>query len=191
MLQRFDQIRLPDSWIVAGCIAQTVWNSACGHAAAFGIKDIDLVYFDPADLSAEAEADHEIRLRRYFRDLPPKLDVKNEARVHLWYERAFGYPIPAYRSTADAIASFPTTATAIGVRWADGKFECCAPFGLDDLFALRVRPNKRQITPEIYTAKVKRWRCVWPQLTFLAWDDCASDSTALLQDRIKEGGKWN
>jgi uncharacterized protein len=142
LLRRFDRIGLPDSWIVAGCIAQTVWNSACGRSAGLGIKDIDLVYFDPADLSAKAEADHEYRLRLHFKDLPVKLDVKNEARVHLWYERAFGYRIPAYRSTADAIVSFPTTATAIGVRGADDKFECCAPFGLGDLFALRVRRRR-------------------------------------------------
>jgi hypothetical protein len=37
-----------------------------------------------------------------------------------------------------------------------GEFECCAPFGLDDLFGLVVRPNKRQITRAIYEAKVER-----------------------------------
>jgi uncharacterized protein len=179
MLQRYDKIGLPDAWIVAGCIAQSVWNSAYGRTEVCGIKDVDLVYFDPSDLSDEAEAAHERRLRLYFGDLPAKLDVKNEARVHLWYERAFGYPIPAYRSAADAIASFPTTATAIGVRWVEGKLECCAPFGLDDLLALRVRPNKRQVTPAIYAAKVNRWRSVWPQLIFLDWDDCDSGSAGL------------
>lgn len=171
ILRRFDDIGLPDAWIVAGCIAQTVWNLACGDAAESGIKDIDIVYFDHAELSAETEVDHERRLADYFSDLPVKLDVKNEARVHLWYEEVFGYPIAPYRSTADAIASFPTTATALGVRWADDKFACCAPFGLEDLFALRVRPNKRQITPAIYAAKVRRWQSIWPELTFLAWDD--------------------
>jgi hypothetical protein len=173
ILQRFDDIGLPDCWIVAGCIAQTVWNVGCGRSGGFGIKDVDLVYFDPADLSAEAETDHEKRIAGYFRDLPVKLDVKNEARVHLWYEQVFGYPIPTYHSTADAIASFPTTATAVGVRKFDRHLECCAPFGLDDLFALRIRPNKRQITEEIYTTKVERWRSIWPHVTFLAWNDTA------------------
>jgi hypothetical protein len=60
---------------------------AGGHSAEFGIKDVDLVYFDPNDLSEETETAHEKRLRAYFRDLPVKLDVKNEARVHLWYDR--------------------------------------------------------------------------------------------------------
>ena len=75
---------------VAGAIAQTVWNLAAGHPAERGIKDADLVYFDAADLSAEAEAAHECRIRERFGDLPCKLDVKNEARVHLWYEARFG-----------------------------------------------------------------------------------------------------
>jgi hypothetical protein len=169
--RRFEAIGLPDSWVVAGCIAQTVWNLACGRVAESGIKDIDIVYFDADDLSAVTEAGHERRLADYFSDLPAKLDVKNQARVHLWYEQTFGYTIAPYRSTADAIASFPTTATAVGVRWAGNKFECCAPFGLEDLFALRVLPNKRQITRTIYAAKVKRWQSIWPELTFVAWDD--------------------
>lgn len=171
ILRRFDGIGLPDCWLVAGCLAQSVWNLAGGHPAGFGIKDADLVYFDAADLSAQSEAAHEERLRAAFGDLPVTLDVKNEARVHLWYERVFGYSISPYRSTADAIASFPTTATALGVRRKDGIFECCAPFGLDDLFALRVRPNKRQITPAIYAGKLERWRPLWPHVTFLAWED--------------------
>jgi uncharacterized protein len=170
-LRRFDCIGLLDAWLVAGCIAQTVWNLACGRAPEFGIKDVDIVYFDPIDVSAEAEASHEERLANYFGDLPVKLDVKNEARVHLWYEETFGHPIAPYRSSADAIASFPTTATAVGVRRVRNKFECYAPFGLDDLFALRVRPNKCQITHAIYAAKVKRWQSMWPELTFLDWDD--------------------
>lgn len=41
----------------------------------------------------------------------------------------------------------------------------------NDLLALTVRPNKRQITPAIYAAKVARWRPLWPHVTFLAWDE--------------------
>jgi uncharacterized protein len=42
--------------------------------------------------------------------------------------------------------------------------------GLEDLFALAVRPNKAQVTAAIYEAKLARWREQWPQLTYLAWD---------------------
>jgi hypothetical protein len=171
ILERFEEIALPDSWLVAGSIAQTIWNLGCGRSAELGLKDVDLIYFDDQDLSFDAEASHERRLRDLFRRLPIKLDVKNEARVHLWYEERFGYAIKPYLSSADAIASFPTTATAVGVRRKRGKLECSAPFGLDDLFGLVVRPNKRQITRPIYEAKVDRWRAIWPRLTFLPWKE--------------------
>lgn len=167
----FDDIGLPDGWLVAGAVAQTVWNHCLGRPPQSGIKDADIVYFDADDISSEAEIRNETRLRERFAHLGLKLDVKNEARVHLWYEEKFGYPITPYRSTADAIGTFPTTATSIGVRWRDARLECCAPHGLDDLFGLIVRPNKIQITPAIYEAKVTRWRAEWPELTFLTWDD--------------------
>jgi hypothetical protein len=171
ILERFDEIAPPDAWLAAGCIAQTIWNLACGQPAELGIKDVDLIYFDDQDLSLGAEAGHERRLRDLFGHLAIKLDVKNEARVHLWYQQRFGYAIEPYRSSADAIATFPTTATAVGVRWIHDEFECCAPFGLADLFGLVVRPNKRQITGAIYDAKAERWRLIWPSLTILPWDE--------------------
>jgi uncharacterized protein len=171
ILERFGEIALPDCWLVAGSVAQTIWNLGCGQPAELGLKDVDLIYFDDHDLSVDAEISHERRLRDLFRCLPIKLDVKNEARVHLWYEERFGYAIRPYLSSADAIATFPTTATAIGVRRIRGKLECCAPFGLDDLFGLAVRPNKRQITRAIYEAKIDRWRSFWPRLTFLPWEE--------------------
>jgi uncharacterized protein len=171
ILERFEEIALPDCWLVAGSVAQTIWNLVFGQPAEFGLKDVDLIYFDPQDLSLEAELGHERRLRDLFRGLPIKLDVKNEARVHLWYEDRFGYTIKPYSSSADAIATFPTTATAVGVRQTCSKLECCAPFGLDDLFGLVVRPNKRQITRSIYEAKVDRWRSLWPWLTYLPWEE--------------------
>jgi hypothetical protein len=174
LLKRFEEIMLPDNWLVAGCIAQTVWNLGCGQPAEYGLKDVDLIYFDEQDLSAATEASHERRLRALFRDLPIKLDVKNEARVYIWYEERFGYAIKPYLSSPDAIATFPTTATAIGVRRMRGEFECCTPFGLDDLFHLVVRPNKRQITRAVYEAKVERWRSIWPRLTILPWDESSS-----------------
>jgi uncharacterized protein len=170
ILGRFEEIGLPDSWLVAGCVAQTNWNLGCKQPADFGLKDIDIIYFDERDLSAETEAKHEKRLRDIFRGLPLKLDIKNEARVHLWYKDRFGYAIKPYSSSADAIATFPTTATSVGIRRVFGKFECCAPYGLADLFGLVVRPNKRQITRAIYEAKIDRWRSIWPDLTYLAWD---------------------
>lgn len=99
------------------------------------------------------------------------IEVTNEARVHLWYEQHFGYGIHPYRSVEEAIGSWPTTATSVGVRYDEiGAFVVRAPYGLDDLFGLIVRPNTRQITKDIYLAKTRRWLDAWPKLTVIPWD---------------------
>lgn len=170
VLRRWPEIGLPNGWLAAGAIAQTVWNLAHQRAPHADIKDIDLVYFDDSDLSADSESGHEARIRRLFADLDVVFDVKNEARVHLWYGEKFGQPIAPYGSIEEAIATFPTTATAIGVRPGRPGLDICAPFGLDDLLGLVVRPNKVQITRAIYEAKIARWRECWPNLKIFGWN---------------------
>ena len=170
IVDRWPAIDLPDCWLVAGCLAQTVWNDAFGLPATHGISDVDLVYFDAGDLSEEAEANHAARVRALFADLGLWLDVKNEARVHLWYAAKFGGTLTPYVSTEDAITTFPTTATAVGVQPRREGLHVFAPYGLSDLLGLIVRPNKKQITQPIYDAKVQRWLARWPDLRVVPWD---------------------
>jgi len=169
ILASWHDVGLPDAWLAAGAIAQSAWNQAHGQSPGYGISDIDLVYFDDGDLSAEAERAHEVRINRRFANAGVPIDAKNEARVHLWYEARFSAAIAPYDSIESAIATFPTTAGAIGVRPGATSLDICAPFGLDDLLNLVVRPNKVQITREIYEAKVARWRELWPELTVIHW----------------------
>lgn len=171
VFQSWDNIKLNDCWLVAGCVAQTVWNEKFDLPSNFGISDIDLVYFDPDDLSAEGEQQHAERIRRHFDDLPVWFDVKNEARVHLWYQEKFGYSIDQYQTIKAAISTFPTTATSVGVRPQAAGLELYTPFGLDDLVGGIVRPNKSQITKEIFDTKVIKWLKNWPDLTIVKWDD--------------------
>ena len=169
MTHRWSAIALPDGWLVAGALAQTVWNSLFGFAPEHGLKDVDIVHFDGADLSEAGEKRHEERVRDQFAGGAARIDVKNEARVHLWYEAKFGSPLPPYRSSTHAIETFPTTATAVGVQLGPSGLSVYAPCGLSDLFSATVRPNKVQITRQIYEAKVARWRKLWPRLTILDW----------------------
>ena len=127
------EIGLPDCWLVSNCPAQTVWNEAFGLPATHGISDVDLVYFDADDLSQEAEASHAERIRALFADLGLWVDVKNEARVHLWYAEKFGVALAPYVSTEDAITTFPTTATALGVPPGAAGLRVFSPYGLSDL----------------------------------------------------------
>lgn len=169
VLDRWESIALPNCWLVAGAVAQTVWNLKLGNPLEHGIRDVDLVYFDQDALDRESELREETRIQSQFGDVAASFDVKNEARVHLWYEERFGYPLEPYRSFEDAIATFPTTATAIGIRPNHGRIEIAAPFGLSDLLDLRVRANKRQVRREVYEAKIGRWRGAWPQLEIIDW----------------------
>jgi hypothetical protein len=163
-------LKLTDYYIGAGCIAQSIWNHSCGLPINYGINDIDFVYFD-YDLSYDKECEVIDNVKGIFGDLPLSIDIKNQARVHLWYENHFGYPIDPYSSLEEAINSWPTTATAIGMRkHANGEWRVYAPFGLNDLFSLIVRANKAQITKEIYEKKVSRWKSNWPTLTVIPWD---------------------
>lgn len=168
LLERAEGLGLASYYIGAGCIAQTVWNVKCGNSPMHGVSDIDFVYFDAHDLSAENEAEVARQAARIAPADTP-LDVKNEARVHLWYARRFGYPIAPYPSLEAAIDTWPSTATAVGVRLVGTRLSVYAPFGLSDLFGLIIRPNKRQVTKEIYEAKAAKWAAKWPSLTVLPW----------------------
>lgn len=160
---------LPDWYFGAGGVAQTVWNLRHGFEPAAGIKDYDLVYFDPSDLSLESERQIEEEVARRLSDHGVALDVKNEARVHLWYAERFGRHLDPYRSTEDAIATWPTTASSVGVRQDGAGFVVCAPFGLADLFALVARPNKTLVTRDVYEEKTARWALRWPRLQVIPW----------------------
>lgn len=168
---RWDAIALPGCWVSGSAIAQTVWNAAFGFPPDHGLADIDLVYFDAADMSERREMREAERVRGLFPDLPLAIDIKNEARVHLWYESKFGYPIPPYRSIEHAITTFPTTASSVAIRPGADYLEIFAPFGLADMFGGMVRANKVQITQDIYEQKARRWHGCWPALTIIGWDD--------------------
>ena len=73
---------LPDAWLVAGCLFQTVWNLRSGNPPEAHIKDYDLFYFDPADLSEAAEAQVNVRVQSCFAGAGITVEAKNQARVH-------------------------------------------------------------------------------------------------------------
>lgn len=171
VLERAPALGLPDAWLTAGVLFQTVWNGLTGRPAGTGIRDADFFYFD-ADTSWAAE-DAVIRAgAELFADLPVPVEIRNEARVHLWYERKFGVPAAPFRDCADAIDSFAAICCCYGIRVGDaGGVEVYAPHGYDDLFGLVVRPNRRLAPRHVYEAKTARWSRQWPELTVLPWED--------------------
>jgi hypothetical protein len=169
IIKKASKTGLPNYYIGAGCITQTVWNYQSGLELSNGISDIDFVYFDNSNLSFEAENTTINHLASMITPYKIKLNIKNQARVHLWYKERFGYDIKPYESIESAINTWPTTATSIGVRIEKDKLIVYAPFGLNDLFGMIVKANKAQITEEIYMTKVQKWIAKWPSLTVIPW----------------------
>ncbi|MGW4567559.1 nucleotidyltransferase family protein [Streptomyces sp. NPDC004561] len=170
VMTRAATLELPGWYVTAGCLFQTVWNVVTGRPPANGIKDYDIFYFDGGDLSWEAE-DAVIKAgREVFAGLPAEVEIRNEARVHLWYEQKFGVPCPAHESTEAAIDRFAATTCCLGVRpEPGGTWRVYAPYGLSDVFDLVVRPNPRLAPREVYETKTARWKEEWPELTVLPW----------------------
>ena len=154
-------------WLVfSGAVYQPVLNHLTGRALDYGIRDYDLAYFDPSDLSYEAE-DRVIRRVRAAFDEPLRsmVEVRNQARVHLWFEAKFGEAYSPLSCTAEALERFTSATFAIGARLEpDDRLHIEAPFGLSDLFTLRVRPNPRRKTAGFARACDNVLRR-WPELT--------------------------
>ncbi|MFD9655939.1 MULTISPECIES: nucleotidyltransferase family protein [Streptomyces] len=174
VLRRAAALDLPGWYLTAGCLFQTVWNVVTDRPPTKGIKDYDLFYFDDGDLSWEAEDEVIKAARKVFAGLPAEVEVRNEARVHLWYERKFGIPCPPHTSTEAAVDCFAATTCCLGVRLeADGRWRVYAPHGLADVFNLVVRPNPVLAPREVYETKAARWQQQWPELTVLEWPTVA------------------
>jgi hypothetical protein len=172
VLTRACALDLPGWYLVAGCLYQTVWNVVTGQPAEAGILDYDLVYFDDSDLSWAAEDAVIAAGSEIFAGLPAPVQIRNQARVHLWYEQKFGRPCPPHTSAEAAIDTYEATTACLGVRLEPGgQWRIYAPHGLSDVFNLVVRPNPVLAPREVYQAKTARWGQQWPQLTVLPWPD--------------------
>ncbi|MEM9147954.1 MAG: nucleotidyltransferase family protein [Pseudomonadota bacterium] len=163
-LERARALGLSQWRLVAGAIYNTVWNRMTGRDPLFGISDLDIAYFDP-DLSYAAE-DREIqRAQQAFPDRPP-VELRNQARVHLWYRSKFGAEFAPLASTDEGLARYLSPAQAVGVRLdADGDLDIAAPFGLEPLFAMRLEPNPGCPGVENFPTKAAQLKALWPELS--------------------------
>ena len=158
-----------DDWrVFSGAVYQSVWNAVTGRPAGYGIRDYDLGYFDP-DVSWEAEDAVIKRVAAAFE--PPfreMVEVRNQARVHLWFEGKFGEPYEALTGTDEALARFVAPAFAVGVRLEpDDAISVAAPFGLEDVFSLTIRPNPDRPLARGWDKAVANATARWPELTIV------------------------
>ena len=99
------------------------------------------------------------------------VEVRNQARVHLWFEQRFGMAYTPLRSADEALTRYASAVHAAGVRLEDDRrLDIVAPFGLDDLFNMIIRPNRALANGPSHEAKGQRAKAIWPEVTVLAWD---------------------
>ncbi len=156
-------LNLPDWWVCAGFVRTKIWDTLHGYQERTPLLDIDVIYYDPADISEAKEKELEAQLRSYDPMIP--WSVKNQARMH------HANNVPPYSSSIDAMSKFPETATALGVTLDhEGNLILSAPCGIHDVINLEVRPtpyfketNERM---QIYKSRVlnKKWTMKWPKV---------------------------
>jgi hypothetical protein len=168
ILARLPALALPDAWLVSGALFQTVWNAKTGLPPGHGIRDHDLFYFDP-DTSYEAEDRAIRRVAAAFADLDAQIELRNQARVHLWYEEKFAVPYPPLACATEGIDRFLMPCAQVGIRPRGASYEIYAPYGFADIDAMIVRPNRMaNFNAARYYEKAERWKALWPALSIVA-----------------------
>ncbi len=116
VLRAVRQAGLPDAWVGAGVLRDLVWGELYGPGFTPGeVHDVDVAFFDPADKSRRRDEQATARLLAAGPGIP--WQARNQAAVHTWYSGKFGgEPVAPLLSVADAVATWPETATAVAVR---------------------------------------------------------------------------
>lgn len=166
-----------DAWVAAGVIRDLVWDERYGTGFdPAEVKDVDVIFFEPDDLSPAREEAVERALRAAAPDVP--WQAKNQAAVHHWYGARFGradtgagpVEVEPLTSIADAVGTFPETATAVACRLGPDGIEVVAPFGLQDLLTGIWQSNPRRVSMEEALARIARKQPAtrWPSVTVVA-----------------------
>jgi hypothetical protein len=155
---------LPDAWIGAGAIRDVVWGQLHGGFDPALIRDVDVAFFDPGDLSPDRDSAAQAELAAAA-EFP--WEASNQAAVHTWFHHYFGgAPVPPLRSVHDAVATWPETASCVAIRSIPDGIEICAPYGLTDLLDGVWRVNPARVTPATSRARLARQRVGerWPRV---------------------------
>ena len=156
----------PPEWLLfSGAVYQRVLNDQTGRPLDYGIKDYDVGYFDASDISYDAE---DVVIRKVAAAFEPPLremvEVRNQARVHVWFQDHFNEPYDPLTSSAEALGRFVSPLFAVGVKLdAADRMTVHAPFGLDDLFAMRLQPNPTRRSPN-YEKIAAAAKARWPEI---------------------------
>jgi uncharacterized protein len=173
LLERLRSLGLPQWRLVAGCLYQTVWNVLTDRPRGTGIKDYDLIYYSDED-SWDAEDTVIRHVAAATRDCVGPVEARNQARVHLWFPERFGCDYPRLANADQSLRYYASIVHAVGVRLEpDGSLDIAAPFGLDDVFAMVIRPNRALVNAASHTSKAQRAKAIWPEVVVEPWEASA------------------
>ncbi|WP_417770573.1 nucleotidyltransferase family protein [Stappia sp.] len=187
VLRAARDLALPDWRLASGAIYQTVWNALTRRPAGHGIKGFDLVYFD-GDTSYEAEDRVIARARPLFTGLPAPVEIRNQARVHLWFGEKHGISCPRLPCTDAALLNYAARTHAVAVRLeVDGRLSMVAPFGLADIFAMRLVPNPVLDNAAAYMEKAVRMKAAWPEIEIVPWPAAETGAAEVAATAVSGG----
>ena len=156
---------LPDAWIGAGAIRDVIWGRRGGRFDPATVRDVDVPFFDAADLSPGCDQAAQRQLEEL---VEAPWEAVNQGAVHTWYHRYFGGdPVPPFASVHDAVATWPEYATCVAVRLGSAGLEVCAPHGLDDLLGGVWRTNPARVSAATAAERLARQRGRWPGVRFV------------------------
>ncbi|MHA1572058.1 MAG: nucleotidyltransferase family protein [Alphaproteobacteria bacterium] len=159
-LRAVRDLNLPDWAIGAGFVRNAVWDRLHDYGKPTPLSDIDVLYFDPADLNPARDGEFEVALAAALAGRP--WSVRNQARMHL---RNADRP---YHSTEDAIRHWLETPTCVAVRLdRAGRIDIISPFGLSDLMAMRGAPTVaglEKFDQYMDRMQAKNWPAIWPDV---------------------------
>ena len=80
-------------------------------------------------------------------------------------------PIRALANADESLRYYASIVHAVGLRLeADGSLDVAAPFGLDDMFAMVIRPNRALDNAVSHTSKAQRAKAIWPEVIVEPWE---------------------
>jgi len=161
------KLRLLQWCIGAGIIRNIVFDHL-QRLPNSNIRDVDVAYFDPGDLSENRDKKLETILRKKMPEIP--WEVTNQAAVHLWYHKVFGYRVDPITNIEEAVSTWPETCTSVGVTLLEsGQLKVIAPYGLDDLFNMVIRRNPKRVDIKTFNQRIqtKQYRQIWSSVKII------------------------
>src|SRR5699024_6283337 len=160
VLKAVEKLNLEDAWVCAGFIRNKVWPISPNIPTPPNhLHVLHLAPPDPPPANDNPLAPHLHFLLPHHPspvNIPPPMHLKSDFKP--------------FTSSYDGVAHFPETPTAIAVRIYNRDIEIMAPYGLQDLFEMRVTPTPFfQEDNELHSIfveriKKKRWNEIWENL---------------------------